>query len=200
MTEVKSTKVLLLFAKKSVSEGKAHPEELVNLINDADEGVTSYAATFEELLFSMEEQKVDIIDTVNKLSLRDYDVIYFRYWGDAQGPAMAAAKFCHMAGIPFVDSEVYREGSYNKITQYMNLYEAGVPFPRTLVGSHDGLLNNYAHYGFSFPLVIKSAGGTRGQDNYVVRNDVELRAILQENPTLTFVMQTFIPNEEITAF
>lgn len=186
-------KALLLFAKKSVDNGLAHPADLAKLLNENGDLEVS-AALFEDLLFAIDEQDVAVVDTANNHPLTDYDVIYFRYWGDAQGPALAAARFCKLKHIPFVDSEVLRPGSFNKITQYMNLHEAGVPFPKTLVGPGDKLLRHYTEYGFTFPLILKSAGGTRGQDNFLVKDENEMRTVLQENSHLTFVLQTFLPN------
>jgi ribosomal protein S6--L-glutamate ligase len=188
-------RALLLFAKKSVDKGLAHPDDLAQLLSTHGDGLEASAALFEDLLFSISEDSVEVVDMRNNRPLTDYDVIYFRYWGDAQGPALAAARFCKRKGIPFIDSEVLRPGSFNKITQYMNLQEAGVPFPKTLVAAAQHLLANYVHYGFQFPLVLKSAGGTRGQDNYVARTEAQMREVLENNPDLTFVLQTFLPND-----
>jgi glutathione synthase/RimK-type ligase-like ATP-grasp enzyme len=152
-------------------------------------------AFFEDLLFAIDEQSADVIDTKNDRSLQAYDVVYLRFWGDTQGPAWATARFCALKGIPCIDGEALHPGSFNKITQYMNLHEAGVPFPKTLAGPAVALIARYKTYGFDFPLILKSAGGTRGQDNYIVRSEDDMRRILQDNPTLTFVLQTFLPNE-----
>jgi glutathione synthase/RimK-type ligase-like ATP-grasp enzyme len=69
-----------------------------------------------------------------------------------------------------------------------------VPFPKTLAGPADKLIAHYAEYGFAFPLILKSASGTRGQDNFLVKDENEMREILQKNGRLTFVLQTFLPN------
>lgn len=188
-------KILLLFAKKAVDAQKAYPDDLAKLLNDADPTAEVSSALFEDLLFALDEASVDVVDTASGRSLAEYDAIYFRYWGDAQGSALAAARFCKLKGVPFIDSEVLRQGSFNKITQYMNLYESGVPFPKTLIAPGSQLLARYKHYGFDFPFVLKSAGGTRGQDNYVVRDEAEMRAVIENNPMLTFVLQAFVPND-----
>jgi ribosomal protein S6--L-glutamate ligase len=188
-------KVLLLFGKGAAKEGKAYPKELAQLLSQADERISVSFAFFEDLLFAVNNEIVDVVDTVHELSLLEYDVVYFRHWGEVQGAALAAARFCELKKIPFIDSEVLRQGSFNKITQYMNLHESGVSFPRTLIAPGPQLLTRYAQYGFDFPLVLKSVSGTRGQDNYVVRNELEMRHVLEDNATLTFVLQEFIPNE-----
>lgn len=189
--------VLLLFSRASTDSGNADAARLSQLLTDSGAGITAAHACFEDLLFCLDEHDTEIIDTISGRPLTAYDAVYFRYWGDAsvQGLALAAARFCKLKGIPFIDSEVLRTGSFNKITQYMNLHEAGVPFPKTLVGPAAQLLQAYAERGFVFPLVLKNASGTRGQDNYVVQNEAELRDVLRKNPHLTFVLQSFIPND-----
>lgn len=188
-------KALLLFSRYSTEAHKAFPADLALLLNNVQKGIQVHTALLEDLLFAIDEERIEVMDTVNQCSLADYNIVYFRHWSDAQGSAMAAARFCTLKKVPFVDSEVYRSGSANKITQYMNLYEAGIPFPKTLIAPSDQLLAKYEAYGFSFPLVIKSASGSRGVDNFAVYNESELRKVLAANLDLTFVMQSFIPNE-----
>ncbi len=191
---VQPQKVLLLFSSASAANGSAFPAELAGLLNEADKAVAAYTATFDDLLFCLEEKHAEVIDTRNDRPLTEYDVVYFRHWGDAEGSASATARFCKIKGIPFVDDEALHFGSFNKITQYMNLFEANIPFPKTLIGSHEQLLAQYKARGFSFPIVLKSSTGTRGLDNYMVRNEAAMRRILAENQSLTFVLQVFIPN------
>lgn len=194
MTETRK-KILLLFDKKTVETQRAYPADLTKLLNDADPEIEVSSVLFNELLFSLDGSSVDVVDTVHNRSLTEYDSIYFRYWDNAKGPALTAARFCKLKGIPFVDSEVLLyPGSFNKISQYMNLYEAGVPFPKTLIAPGEQLLSQYAAYGFHFPFVLKSSTGTRGRDNYVVHNKTEMRTVLENNPELTFVLQEFVPN------
>jgi ribosomal protein S6--L-glutamate ligase len=190
-------RALLLVTKWSVEQGQSHPEDLAALLNTNGEGLEVSSACLEDLLFAMDEQTVDVVDTANDRPLTEYDVVYFRFWGDpsGQGPALAAAQFCKTRGIPFIDSEALRTGSFNKITQYMNLHQAGVAFPKTLIAPADKLMEHYARYGFTFPLILKNASGTRGQDNYLVQDEAEMRRILTENGHLRFVLQTFLPND-----
>jgi len=154
----------------------------------------AHGSLLEDLLYYMDGESVDVVDTQHERSLGTYDAVYFRYWGATQGHAIAAARYCKLKGIPFVDQEVLREGSQNKITQYMNLHEAGVPIPKTLIGNSVCLAGYYRQYEFSFPLILKSISGTRGQDNYLVNSEEEMKSIFTDNPETIFVMQSFIPN------
>lgn len=187
-------KILLLFARQSVIEGNADPIRLTHLLNQTEADIQVESACFEDLVYYMAQDRCEIIDTVNNAPLTEYDAIYLRYWGNAMGHAIAVTHFCRQKGIPFVDREAFREGSFNKLTQYINLFEAGVAFPRTLVAEAELLVAHYKQYDFTFPLILKSVGGTRGKDNYLAQNEQEMRKILSDNAHLLFVLQEFIPN------
>jgi glutathione synthase/RimK-type ligase-like ATP-grasp enzyme len=108
---------------------------------------------------------------------------------------MAVARFCTLKAIPFVDREAMQLGSRAKVNQYVNLHEIGAPFPASLIGSARVLAENYTAHGFSFPFIMKASQGSRGQDNFLVKDEAQLREIANAQPGVTFVLQTFIPND-----
>jgi glutathione synthase/RimK-type ligase-like ATP-grasp enzyme len=188
-------KALLLFSQVSIDAGMTHPDDLVRLLNEASDQLEAAPAILENLLFYMGNEGIEVIDSVSGRSLTEYDIIYFRFWGQTQGHAIAAARFCKLKGIPFVDSEVLRVGSQNKITQYMNLVEAKVPIPKTLIGKTASLLGQYRRFGFTFPIIIKAVGATRGADNFKLEDEADMRDIFARYPNTTFALQSFVPNE-----
>lgn len=187
--------VLLLFAQSSVEGGLANPRALSDLLNETSTDIFVSWAYLEDLVYSLSNETVNLYDARNEQPIEHYSKIYFRYWGAQEGHAIAAARICHIKGIPFLDSETLQVGSKNKITQYVNLHEAGVDFPRTLVASNENLLKYYADHGFSFPLIMKAKGGTRGQTNYLVHDEAHMKQIIGTHPEEVFVMQEFIPND-----
>lgn len=189
-----SKKCLLLFARSSVEKGLAHPEDLSHLLATATTDLEVSWAYLDELIYSIETSAVGLFDAHNKKHIQDYDVVYFRYWGAQEGHAIAAARICQLLNVPFIDAEVLRRGSQNKITQYANLHESGVPIPKSLIASGDLLLAHYKEYGFSFPLIMKDKGGTRGEGNYLIHSEEQMKQISADNPDITFVMQEFIAN------
>lgn len=188
---------LLLFAKKSVVDKSADPEHLINLLNKALPTSFFEWAYFEDLLFHISNQIFEVVNVRSGRCLREYASVYFRFWGymEVQGQALAAARYCDLNRIPYVDKEVLRVGSVNKITQYTNLHVVNIPFPRTLIGPQKELENHYSNYGFSFPVVLKSITGTRGSDNFLVKSEQEMHDVFRANPQVTFTMQEFIPND-----
>jgi len=188
-------KCLLLFAQSSVEKGLADPVALTKLLNATEKDMEAVWAYFDDLIYSISNDQVDIFDTRNDCSIRDYTVVYLRYWGAQEGHGIGVARICNLLGIPFIDREALRLGSHNKITQYVNLYEAKVPIPKTLIAHGAVLTQQYAQYGFTFPLIIKDKGGTRGERNYLVKSHDELLRVIDAHPEITFVLQEFVPND-----
>jgi glutathione synthase/RimK-type ligase-like ATP-grasp enzyme len=186
-------KALILFAKPSVERQLADPVRLTELLQAAGELKVSWAY-FDDLVYQVDNQSVGLLDTRNQRQITDYDIVYFRYWGAQEGHAIAAARICHLLNVPFIDEEVLRRGSQNKMTQYVNLYEAGVAIPKTLMAHGQLLVGHYAEYGFDFPFIMKDKGGTRGESNYLVKTLDDMKKIVADSPDITFVLQEFIAN------
>lgn len=189
-----SKKCLLLFAKSSVDIGLADPVALASLLTAANKDLEAEWAYFDDLVYAISNDGVDVFDTRNKRSITEYSVVYFRYWGAQEGHAIGAARICHLLGVPFVDQEVLRRGSQNKITQYVNLFEANIPIPKTLISSGQLLVDTYSTYEFTFPFIMKDKSGTRGQGNYLIKSQEHMEQVVAQNPGITFVLQEFIAN------
>ncbi len=187
-------KALLLFAKSSVERGLADPEALSKLMNDTDR-LQSVWTYFEDLIYYVDNEQIELQDTRNNKAIEDYDVVYFRYWGDVPGHAIAAAGICKLKNVPFVDSETYRIGSQNKINQYINLHQVGIGIPKTMIGVGTVLARHFRDYGFDFPFILKSKSGTRGQSNFLVHTQTDLDEIITNDPIDTFILQEFLPND-----
>lgn len=189
-------KILLLFSEESVKSGLADPLALTNLLSGAGEPAKFHWAYFEDLVFYVDNNKVAIQDTRQDIDLSEYDTIYLRFMGHRTilGHALAVARYCQLKNIRLVDSEAARIGSQNKITQYINLHGARVPIPRTLMALPDILAKKYAEYGFEFPFIMKAKGGTRGADNFLIKNEAELTSVVADYPEETFILQEYIVN------
>lgn len=190
----KTKKALFLFAKSSVEAGRAHPEDLAALISAA--GLEVSWAYLDDLLYSLDMTKgVGLYDSRNQREIQDYSVVYFRYWAVQEGHAIAAARMCKMLGVPFIDDEIIRAGTRNKLSQYTCLLEAGIAIPKSLMGAPEVLCEYYERYGFTFPFIMKDKGGARGEGNYLVHDGAEMRAVTAKHPGVTFIIQEFIPND-----
>jgi glutathione synthase/RimK-type ligase-like ATP-grasp enzyme len=189
-------RILLLFSKQSFLDKKTDPERLAGLLNKTNKGAFDYAF-LEDITYFVSPENIELINSRNNQKLESYDAVYIRYIGylEAQAPGLGIARYCSIKNIPFIDRELLRPGSFNKINQYINLFEAGVSFPKTFIAKNDRIAEGIKQYGFTFPFILKGASGTRGQDNFLVKNEDELAKIIAEPSKGYYVLQEFIPNE-----
>lgn len=192
--------ILFLFSENCLKYKKANPYTLIDLMNEAGEasGVHYDYAFYERLMHVIGPDEAYILDTDSGKRLDDYNFVYHRRWGDAPEQAVACSIFLRKKGVAFADTEAYRPGSMDKLTQHWRLWENNLPVPHTVFVSSsravDWAANELADT-FTFPVVIKSVNGTRGADNYLVESVEEAVGIIKGNPKKAFLIQEFIPND-----
>ncbi|HTK39832.1 MAG TPA: ATP-grasp domain-containing protein [Patescibacteria group bacterium] len=188
-------RILVLFSRKSHEQGLTDPERLVGLLNQTDTAQFEYAY-FDELSFYVDEQTLVVRNERSDRVLDEYSALYLRHWGgeETQSYALAVARYCRLKRIAFIDSEAWRVGSFNKLTQYINLHEVGVAMPRTVMAQGEYLLSSIKRHGFDYPMILKATKGTRGADNYKIASEDELTQVVSAQPQTSFVAQQFIEN------
>ncbi len=198
----KSYKVLFLFANDSVRKGLADPDALAALMQEASlevnpnmEIFVSYARS---LSFFISNNKAKIRDHRNHMNLEEYDFVYFRKAGSAMQQMLTCALYLTDHEIPFYDTEIAKSSSRNKLSQMYMLQRRSVPIPKTLFCRNNRRLvrlvaTRYAK-DFSFPIIAKATGGTRGDANYLVKSVEELEKIVADEKR-HFIIQEFIPND-----
>ena len=192
-------RVLLLFSQAAVDRNMADPEELIDLLGTASEGIRYEHGYYEDLVHVIDSQQSHINNLKNNEPLETYDLVYHRRWGDSPDAAMSAAMFLDNKNVRQIDKEILREGSISKLTQYWRLWKIGLPFPTTVYVARKHLkywIKQSLNEHLNFPLVMKSTKGTRGQDNYLAGSEEEALRILDDNPDKEFLLQRFIPNNE----
>ncbi len=148
-----------------------------------------YSTSYSLLSFNIEQNKVEIFDTANNLSLDQYNLVYFRQYEEE---TKACTLYLQEKGIPFLNKDIGENFVFNKLAQYVKLGFGGYLVPHTAYASHDGLKR--VSEAFSYPFVLKSISSSLGQDNFLVNNYRELCSILDSNNKIPFLMQEFIQN------
>lgn len=187
-------KALLLFSKKSFLSKQANPEALVRLLNNLSDSRLSYEwEYYDNLLFYIDNNNTNIFS--NKIRVDDFKVIYHRRWGDMPDEALAVYLYANKKHIIQIDSELNRRGSTNKLTQLFRLWQDNLPIPKTIFMNDSQFgVNEIIDSEIRYPCVVKSTEGTRGSDNFLVKNKQEMNKILK-NKKLKFLIQEYIPND-----
>lgn len=189
------TKALLLFNRDSVDEGAAYPEILIDLMQDSR--IDVQWAYLEDLIFDIRTDSVRVTIGADGQDLSAFDVIYFRRFSSDPGTAYAAAHYAAYMGVSVVDAEVlHRHGSVSKLTQYAKLAIAGLPIPHTFFAHTHNLQKAVKEdkLPFGYPFIIKAVAGTRGADNFLVRDKEQALAAIDAIGKRQVVAQEFISN------
>ncbi len=195
-------KVLLLFANRSVRQGKADPPALQALLRQAaaahDKDYEVYVSYARSLSYLITNDKCIIRDHRNHFDLQEYDFAYLRKAGASMQQMQACAFYLHDHGVPFFDQEILKANSRNKLSQMAALQRKQLPIPATLFCRNKRRLlrliaQDYADI-FQFPVIAKATGGTRGDANYLVKSLDELAALLKSSRR-HFLIQECIPND-----
>ncbi|MRH42958.1 RimK family alpha-L-glutamate ligase [Aquibacillus halophilus] len=110
------------------------------------------------------------------------------------------AKQLELMNIPVFNSSEAIEISDNKITTYQRLAEKGLPIPKTIVGPKifagvtdiDTSGFNHLEDYLNFPIVVKEAYGSFGEQVYLIKSRQELFLKLARLEGRPFVLQEFI--------
>lgn len=110
------------------------------------------------------------------------------------------ARYLELSGIPVYNSSRSIEVCDDKRKTYLSLLEAGIPIPRTISGPM-----TYENVGFpsldfvdslegglGYPLIVKEAFGSFGEQVYMAENREELERILKAIERKPFLLQQYI--------
>jgi len=193
MSNSESNRVLFLRSSYTTED------ERVEKIKSYNKNIDFQISNFSKIFFKIDG---DISIEIDKQPIESFKYIYFRSWRkDSKDAsiAIAIAKYLEKkTNILFDDPEVSFANTGNKLTQMVILNLNNLPIPKTLFfSSSEFALDNIKRITkeLSFPMIVKSVRGARGNSNFRVKNKQELITILSENPTILFLIQEYIHNQ-----
>jgi glutathione synthase/RimK-type ligase-like ATP-grasp enzyme len=193
-------KKVLILNNNSVSS----PENSVNwgkFTSDIDKlmpkksEITVDVAALSELLFEINNGQATITIPRLNLKLNDYDLVVFRLWKKQLPLAAACTHYLKKHKIRYIDDCIPAFVDH-KLTSAFTLWAQGLPQPNSLYGSAEAvMLHLSVAKDWNYPLIIKDVEGNKGKLNFYVASDQELRQVYDENPSVRFIVQEFIPNQ-----
>ena len=191
-------KILLLFDRASVVEKQADPAHLKGLLSKSFDDIAYEYATYDDLIFAINNQECSVKISSTDTDLSDFSVIYFRRFSKDQARGMAAAMYAQNSGVTILDSEIItRKGSITKLTQYMKLAMRGIPIPDTLCVEQSLLkkLLNSGKITLNYPCIMKIADATRGDANELVQSQADAIKFIVGHPKGEVLIQEYIQND-----
>lgn len=156
------------------------------------------ACGFDDLRFDVQTNKVHVSEITTGRDLADFDIVYFKSHKNKYECAVAAARYLAYKHVPFFDQELLTHVSYDKLSEQVALALHGVPVPSALTVSKEHLPTEFktAAKVFGLPLVCKEINADRGRKNFLLQNEQDLQAVLdQAEPSDTYMLQQFVPND-----
>lgn len=158
-------------------------------------------ARIEELVFSYDGSKLLVVNGVTKKDIADYDFVFFLGWfkdRQLEEVAHAASLYLDNKDVPFINSELLKNRSRSKVSQYVHAALAGLKCTMPFVYSMNGeLLFDYMAQDLSkigMPFIAKGPFASRGRDNFLVRSMEEFSEIIKATET-SLVVQPWVPND-----
>jgi len=189
-------KKILVFNSSVEIFVRPEKETFVYKMNQLSDTFTSYFARYHDLIIILNGDKSFIIVGSEKISITDFDLVYFKQTLGCSEYASAIAAFLRSRNVSYLCDEVAESMSLSKVSEYARLDEFQLPIPKTAL-VHRFSIENYVGIiiqELGLPLVMKDALGRKGQLNFRVSNKQEIIKIANNNPDIDFVFQELIDN------
>ena len=149
----------------------------------------------DSLVFSVSNEKFEIIDWTTKEPLSSYDFVMIRgKFYDNADCTFTISRYLLLNKIPFFnDYSTYRPIS--KLAQAAIFFENKLSFIPTYYSLNKKYLVDFIENKLQFPLVIKDSYGAHGNNNYVVKSIEDINRILDNDHDIKFVAQPYYPND-----
>jgi glutathione synthase/RimK-type ligase-like ATP-grasp enzyme len=157
--------------------------------------------TYEDLVFSTVDGVRKIEDTRNRLNLDEADLVHFKNTYHNPEEAGLVARYLKSKDIRFFNTETDNGLLRSKISQMFALSQDGLPVPDTFYAKKDYLAGLFRARRlpekFNLPFIMKADFGSKGEDNYLIKDFDEALDILsaEAGSHKEFVIQNYIEND-----
>lgn len=142
--------------------------------------------------FDIDDDRFDIT-TDSGILLNQFDIILCRGKLRSYTEILyAISRYAHLNRMPIANdfSNYYNQ---SKLSQAVMMYEAKLPFIRTIMCLDKPTLKSYVQQYVSGPIVAKSNHGSHGNHNYLLKSAGELDVI--DGDDQQYIVQPFVPNQ-----
>lgn len=163
-------------------------------------GNIAVQGSLKNLVFEIKNSELTIRETMTGRDLKDFKAVYIRRLKSKTQEKVTALSIAAKAwGIDVINSENTNLQSFSKVTELVALSLAGLPVPDTIIAARPevkSMLKNEQWF-LDFPLIMKSANGSIGSHNFLVKNKKQLKELLNQPnyKDTVFVYQQMVPND-----
>jgi RimK family alpha-L-glutamate ligase len=168
-------------------------------VNNSAGSEVAVQGSLKNLVFEIKDSKLKITETMSGRDLKDFKAVYIRRLkSKTQEKVTALSIAAKEWGLQVINSENTNLQSFSKVTEMVALSLAGLPVPDTVIAARSEVKSKLkdGSWPLDFPLIMKSANGSIGAHNFLVKSKKELKEILSEPEykDTIFVYQQMVPN------
>lgn len=159
-------------------------------------------ATYENLIFYYDGQELHILLEDMQTDVSSFDVIFLVGWFKTkilEDAALAVSHYAIANNVKVMNQEALFTRSRSKLSQYVIAQQNGVTMVPFLFCINGEILDKAVETMWNtYPAIVKGALSARGNDNYLIHDQADLRSKLSlangsEGPW--FVVQPYVPND-----
>lgn len=185
--------------RKIVMFNKVTPDGSYGYIGDGLRriGVDEYSAYhLRDLVVSLKGKEVQAFTVSgSELVTLSADLVYIRSFSQTD-VRQFIAHYCDDRNIKLLNTENKLTSPTSKLNQYYAFSKNGIPYPDTVVAFPHTLRLATDLLNTSWPIILKSINGRRGESNYLIKDAQQLEEIIAElEEKQAYAVQPFIEND-----
>jgi glutathione synthase/RimK-type ligase-like ATP-grasp enzyme len=184
-------KILIISGPYKPKQQPRYAEVLSQHINDYQFTDIS----LENLLVEISLNNFKITDVDSGVDIKSFDLVMVReYTGRYLDLAFVVSKYLQSHKVRFFNKDYLNYRPVSKLAQAAIFYELKLPSPAIMFSINKQRLSKAAK-SKHFPLVLKAAQASHGENNYLLESIVDLDRILKNKPDIQFIVQDYIHND-----
>lgn len=158
---------------------------------------------FEDLLFLYDGENLQVLLADGVTDIASFDMVFLTSWfkpGMLEDVALSVSVYLDSKQVKMVNTEALYTRSRSKLSQYVYAALNDISVTPFLFSFNPKILSAAlaTRWQFGYPVIMKGAQASRGDDNYFVKHQDEARNIADGVSMLSgpwLIVQSFVPND-----
>ena len=177
-------------------------QKFINPLREFNDKLNVTVATYDNLDFTLGKHLSKIVLNDSARDIASFDMVYFKsVSGNRPNKDIiaATAQYLQKRGVYFVDQVAGNTPSGSKLFQYVVLNDNGITTPLSIFVAKNKIKDSYERFStvLGLPFILKDIYGSKGRENYLIRNKTAFRKICKviDEKELHMIAQAYVDND-----